>query len=126
MQTRPSHSNRLTAVFRLIRRAIEFSRQHRGRLVRKQGMTKAMARYHYVTEKAGMTGESAPHSLRYWYTTEHLRRLKTDGVARRQAAAAVSTWLGHGDERGTWVELVYGRDPKNEAMRDGDKILDAA
>jgi hypothetical protein len=73
-------------------------------------MKKAMARYHYVTGKAGMTDENAPHSLRYWYTAEHLRRLKESGVARREAAAAVSTWLGHGDERGTWVELVYGRE----------------
>jgi len=99
----------------LVRRAIEFSRQHRGRLVRKQGMKKAMARYHYVTDKAGMTGENAPHSLRYWYTTEHLRRLKVAGIARREAAAAASTWLGHGDGRGTWVELVYGRKALNEA-----------
>ena len=98
----------------LVRRAIDFSRQHRGRLVRKPGMKKAMARYHYVTDKAGMTGENAPHSLRYWYTTEHLRRLKAAGIARREAAAAASTWLGHGDGRGTWVELVYGRKALNE------------
>jgi hypothetical protein len=28
----------------------------------------------------------------------------------REAAAGVSTWLGHGDGRGSWVELVYGRE----------------
>ncbi|MFM0361856.1 integrase domain-containing protein [Paraburkholderia sediminicola] len=93
----------------IVRRAMEFSRQHRGRLVRKLGTKKAMERYHYVVEKAGMVGENAPHSLRYWYATEHLRRLKAAGVTRREAVAAVSTWLGHGDGRGTWVELVYGR-----------------
>ncbi|NML99662.1 hypothetical protein HHL24_17180 [Paraburkholderia sp. RP-4-7] len=94
----------------IVRRAMEFSRQHRGRLVRKPDMEKAMERYHYVAGKAGMKGENAPHSLRYWYATEHLRRLKAAGVSRREAAAAVSTWLGHGDGRGTWVELVYGRE----------------
>jgi hypothetical protein len=94
----------------IVRRALEFSRPHRGRLVRKLGMEKAMERYHYVVEKAGMIGESAPHSLRYWYATEYLRRLKASGVTRREAVAAVSTWLGHGDGRGTWVELVYGRE----------------
>lgn len=94
----------------IVRRALEFSRQHRGQLVRKLDMKKAMARYHYVTDKVGMTRENAPHSLRYWYATEHLRRLKATGVARRVAVAGVSTWLGHGDDRGTWVELVYGRE----------------
>jgi hypothetical protein len=97
-------------------RAFEFAKQHGGRLVRKLGMKKAMARYHYVTGKVGMKGENAPHSLRYWYTTEQLRRLKAAGIGRREAAAGVSTWIGHGDGRGTWVELVYGR----EALAGGE------
>jgi hypothetical protein len=37
-----------------------------------------------------------------------LRRMKAAGISRQEAAAGVSTWLGHGDGRGTWVELVYG------------------
>jgi integrase len=94
----------------IVRRAIELMRQGNGRLVRRSGLKRAMYRYHYVVKKIGMSGERAPHSLRYAYATEHLQRMKAAGVSRREAAAGVSTWLGHGDGRGTWVELVYGRD----------------
>lgn len=71
----------------LIRRAASFARNHLGRLVRKMGLKAAMERYHYVVRKIGMTGEKAPHSLRYQYATEHLRRMKAAGVSRREAAA---------------------------------------
>jgi integrase len=93
----------------VIRRAASFAREHRGCLVQKPSLKQAMGHYHYVARKVGMTGKRAPHSLRYAYACEHLQRLKAAGVSRREAAAGVSTWLGHGDGRGTWVELVYGR-----------------
>jgi site-specific recombinase XerC len=93
-----------------VRRAIDLAMAYGDKLVRKPSLEQAMTRYHYVVAKVGMTGEKAPHSLRYAYATGHLQLLKTAGVSRRQAAAGVSTWLGHGDGRGTWVEQVYGRD----------------
>ncbi|MFP6557401.1 integrase domain-containing protein [Paraburkholderia sp. B3] len=94
----------------LVLRAIELTQRYGGKLVRKSDLAAAMNRYHYVVRQAGMTGENAPHSLRYAYTVEHLQRMKAAGVSRREAAAGVSTWLGHGDGRGTWVEYVYGRE----------------
>jgi Integrase len=93
----------------LVQRAIELSQRYGGKLVRKPDLKGAMDRYHYVVRKAGMVGEAAPHSLRYAYAVEHLRRMRDAGISRREAAAGVSTWLGHGDGRGTWVEHVYGR-----------------
>jgi hypothetical protein len=93
----------------LVSRAIELSRDCGGRLVRKSDLKRAMDRYHYVVRRVGMTGDRAPHSLRYAYASEHLRRMRGAGVSRQEAAAGVSTWLGHGDGRGTWIELVYGR-----------------
>ncbi|UXZ60332.1 integrase domain-containing protein [Burkholderia multivorans] len=80
-------------------RAIGLSNQYGGKLVRKPDLKRAMERYHYVVRKVGMTDERAPHSLRYAYATEHLERQK--------AAGGVSTWLGHGDGRGTWVERLW-------------------
>ncbi|CAM2184062.1 hypothetical protein BLAT2472_70161 [Burkholderia latens] len=94
----------------LVERAIGLSNEYGGKLVRKPDLKRAMERYHYVVRKVGMTDERAPHSLRYAYATEHLERQKAAGVSRREAAAGVSTWLGHGDGRGTWVERVYGRE----------------
>ncbi|WP_334031701.1 integrase domain-containing protein [Burkholderia orbicola] len=100
----------------LVERAIGLSNEYGGKLVRKPDLKRAMERYHYVVRKVGMTDERAPHSLRYGYATEHLERQKAAGVSRREAAAGVSTWLGHGDGRGTWVERVYGR----EALADAE------
>lgn len=100
----------------LVERAIDFANAFGGKLVRKPDLKRAMDRYHYVVRKAGMMGENAPHSLRYAYAVEHLQRMKVAGVSRREAAAGVSTWLGHGDGRGTWVEYVYGR----EALADAE------
>ncbi|MDN7458569.1 integrase domain-containing protein [Burkholderia cenocepacia] len=94
----------------LVERAIGLSNEYGGKLVRKPDLKRAMERYHYVVRKVGMTDERAPHSLRYAYATEHLERQKAAGVSRREAAAGVSTWLGHGDGRGIWVEWVYGRE----------------
>lgn len=99
-----------------VRRAIELANQYGGKLVRKLHLDQAMSRYHYVVAKVGMTGDRAPHSLRYAYATEHLQRMRAASVSRREAASGVSTWLGHGDGRGTWVEQVYGR----EALVDGE------
>ncbi len=92
-----------------VRHALDLSKQAGGRLIRKQTLKQAMDRYHYVVRRVGMVGEQAPHSLRYRYATEHLQRMKEAGVSKREAAAGVSTFLGHGDGRGTWVEQVYGR-----------------
>jgi len=99
----------------LVERAIGLSNEYGGKLVRKPDLKRAMERYHYVVRKVGMTDERAPHSLRYAYATEHLERQKAAGVSRREAAAGVSTWLGHGDGRGTWVKRVYGRAALAEA-----------
>ncbi|NWK42873.1 integrase domain-containing protein [Ralstonia pickettii] len=93
----------------LVAQAMALCAEQSGKLVRKATFKDAMSRYHYVVRKIGMKGEQAPHSLRYSYATEHLRRMKATGVSRHQAAAGVSTWLGHGDGRGTWVMLVYGQ-----------------
>lgn len=93
----------------LVARAMEMSAARNGKLIRKATLKEAMSRYHYVVRKIGMIGEQAPHSLRYAYAVEQLRRMKANGMSRHQAAAGVSTWLGHGDGRGTWVELVYCR-----------------
>lgn len=99
----------------LVRRAITLTRSRRGKLIAKPTIKQALDRYHYVVRKVGMVGEDAPHSLRYAYTVEHLRRMKAAGVSRREAAAGVSTYLGHGDGRGTWAEYIYGREELTDA-----------
>jgi hypothetical protein len=42
--------------------------------------------------------------------------MKAAGVPRRDAEAGVSTYIGHGDGRETWVRHVYGR----EELSDGE------
>lgn len=99
----------------LVRRAITLMQSQRGKLVVKPTLEQALNRYHYVVRRAGMIGKDAPHSLRYSYTVEHLRRMNAAGVPSREAEAGVSTYLGHGDTRGTWVKSVYGRKETTDA-----------
>ncbi len=93
----------------VVRRARAMCRGSGGKLVRKPDLKTAMQRYSNVTRRIGMEGAQAPHCLRYTYAVEHLLRMKAEGLSRGEAVAAVSTYLGHGDGRGRYVEQVYGQ-----------------
>jgi hypothetical protein len=93
----------------VVSRARALCKESGGVLIRKPDLKKAMGRYHAITRKIGMTGVEAPHSLRYQYAVNHLRKFAEQGYTWQEAAAATSTFLGHGDGRGRWVMRVYGR-----------------
>lgn len=67
----------------------------------------ARKRYHRLAKKVGLTGQYAPHSLRYRYATDKLVELYSDGVPLREALSVVSNSLGHGISRKTFVRKVY-------------------
>lgn len=90
--------------------ALALARLQAGRLIPRDSLKAALDRYSYVCRRVGMTGERANHSLRYAYAQDQLCRLLGDGVPQREARAAVSMFLGHGDGRGRWVAMVYGRE----------------
>jgi integrase len=87
----------------------ELARSGRSRLIDAPTLKKALRRYRYQCEKAGLVGQYAPHSLRYRYSTEILEHLLQQGYSEREALAILGMNLGHGDSRGRWVKMVYAR-----------------
>lgn len=89
--------------------AIALAKTQGGRLIPRDDLETALDRYSYVCRRVGMTGELASHSLRYAYAQDQLKALLRDGMPQKEARAAVSMYLGHGDGRGRWVAMIYAR-----------------
>lgn len=93
----------------MVNRAQAIAEKNGGRLVNKPDLKSALARYSRVCYDSGMKGVCASHSLRYGYACDFLRRFHSMNVPEKEARAIVSGFLGHGDGRGRWVAMVYGR-----------------
>ena len=77
---------------------------------KRSGLKSALGSYRYYLKKAGLNRKCmgvTSHSLRYAYAQETVDVLMADGLTRNQAHSLVSTFLGHGDGRGVWVNSVY-------------------
>ncbi|SPX19995.1 DNA-binding prophage protein [Escherichia coli] len=71
----------------------------------------------------GLTGKYSPHSLRYawaqddirrYLAQDDIRRYLAQGFSEKEALAMVAMDLGHGDGRGRWVKQVYAHEWKKE------------
>ncbi|WP_162256929.1 integrase domain-containing protein [Noviherbaspirillum sp. Root189] len=91
-----------------LREAMEYL-QHNKHLIQGKGgdLESARNRYHALARKLDMTGEFAPHSLRYAWACEKARELIDLGLGRREILSFLSTCLGHGESRGRWIKQVY-------------------
>ena len=74
-----------------------------------KGLKSARAKYSALARRFGLTGQYAPHSLRYRYATDKLEEMRDAGVSRDEATAFCAAFLGHGPTRGRFVTMVYGR-----------------
>ena len=90
-----------------VRNALGVVKSQGGRLIPSESLQGACRSYQRSLQAQGLTGELASHSLRCAYAQErfgqHLERMGD----RREALAATSVDLGHGDGRGTYVAQVY-------------------
>lgn len=66
---------------------------------------------HYTNEmnRSGFNGVEAGHSLRYAFASSQFEAYKKEGLSEKAALSAVSSDLGHGDDRGRYVKQVYLR-----------------
>lgn len=96
---------------KVIRDALEYMRKNSGYLIvcGSGGIKSAMSKYHRLAKKVGLVGKYAPHSLRYAYCVDKLIELRDDGCNRKEATSWVANFLGHGDGRGRYVSMVYGK-----------------
>jgi site-specific recombinase XerD len=91
--------------------ALLFMREHNGFLIEggKLGLKSAVSKYHRLAKQVGLVGQHAPHSLRYAYCIDKLIELRDAGYNRKEATSFVANYLGHGDSRGRYVSMVYGK-----------------
>ncbi|WFQ79429.1 integrase domain-containing protein [Xenorhabdus sp. SF857] len=78
-----------------------------GKLIDKPTITQAIDRYRYVVRSAGLTGNKAPHSMRYHFAQQSGEYYTAQGFSEREALALASMDLGHGDGRGRYIRQVY-------------------
>lgn len=96
-----------------VRRAINYAenvmKENKGKLIDRPDVRKAIDTYRYHVRRAGLTGEKAPHSMRYHFSQDARSFYENKGFTEREIYALVSMDLGHGDGRGRYVKQVYFR-----------------
>ncbi|EBJ2072216.1 DNA-binding protein [Salmonella enterica] len=96
-----------------VRKAIDYAenvmKENNGKLVDRPNIRRAIDTYRYHVRRVGLTGEKAPHSMRYHFSQEARRFYKDKGYTECEIYAQVSMDLGHGDGRGRYVKQVYFR-----------------
>ncbi|EAW0644461.1 TPA: DNA-binding protein [Salmonella enterica] len=97
-----------------LRQAINYAekvmKENNGKLIDRPDIRKAIDTYRYHVRRAGLTGEKAPHSMRYHFSQEAREYYEKNGFSDKEIYAQVSMDLGHGDGRGRYVKQVYFRD----------------
>lgn len=101
-----------TQALTAVRFAREVVEKNGGRLVNRDSLKQALDRYSRVCASVGMKGVYSSHSYRYAFAIHHIKDMMSVGISKREALAITSQYLGHGDGRGRWVEMVYARELK--------------
>jgi len=70
------------------------------------GLRQSLSVYKNLCYRAGIQS----HSARYAFAQERIRAYCDQGYSLREARAATSQDLGHGDSRGRYIASVYARD----------------
>ncbi|ATF94538.1 Site-specific recombinase XerC [Cedecea neteri] len=87
--------------------AEEVIRENNGKLIDKPDIRKAIDKYRYHVRRVGLTGDKAPHSMRYQFSQDARKFYEEKGFTEKEIYAMVSMDLGHGDGRGRYVKQVY-------------------
>lgn len=103
-------------VLTILNKAITYCDNNNGKLINKPILHTAIERYRNILRDAGMTGENAPHSLRYAYAKDAVNFHVNNGMSRNEAEALVSMDLGHGDGRGRYIKQVYFKEGLDECI----------
>jgi Integrase len=95
----------------VIREALSYMRSNGGYLIvcGKDGIKSAKSKYHRLATDVGLVGKYAPHSLRYAYCVDKIIELRDTGCNRKEATSLAANFLGHGDSRGRYISMVYGK-----------------
>jgi site-specific recombinase XerD len=90
-----------------IKTALEAVKAQEGRLIPSSSLEGALRAYQRSCQSVGLEGKLASHSLRLNFAQAKFAQYIERGMDRKEALAACSLDLGHGDGRGTYVAQVY-------------------
>lgn len=90
-----------------VKKALEATKENEGRLIQSKTLEGAARAYGRFCNAVGIKGENASHALRCMYAQQRFALHLEELGDRREALAATSLDLGHGDGRGTYVQQVY-------------------
>lgn len=106
---RPAQIERALAAVQSARTLLEASGQRylltRAHGAATTGLKQAIGVYRNACYRAGIQS----HSARYAFAHERMQAYRDEGYSEREARAATSLDLGHGDGRGRYVTSVYVR-----------------
>ena len=106
-RARDTLANNPQRALQAVQRALEATRENGGRLIPSQTLQGAARAYGRLCASVGLSGAQASHALRCSYAQERFALYLEQFGDRREALAATSLDLGHGDGRGTYVAQVY-------------------
>lgn len=106
-RARDTLANNPQKALQAVQRALEAVKENGGRLIPSKSLQGAAKAYGRLCASVGLTGEKASHALRCSYAQERFAIYLEQLGDRREALAATSLDLGHGDGRGTYVAQVY-------------------
>lgn len=108
----PSTQMHRRAVWAVTNALVTLDKLKRNSLIvgKSRNLKSALWSYRYHIAEAGLTKAATgvtSHSLRYAWSRECVAAIMADNVPKTHALALTSTFLGHGDGRGKWVNSVY-------------------
>jgi hypothetical protein len=99
-----------TDAFKAIQEALRVAKEHRnGRIIPSVNIDAAFRSFQREMNQAGFKGPEASHSLRYHWARGQFEAHQERLGDRKEALAALSMDLGHGDGRGRYCAQVYLR-----------------
>ena len=100
-------ADRVALAMKTVQVAIELKRENGGRLIQADSLQEALKRVSNACTRAGLTGDDSAHGLRRAWASSQRNGYLAQGLTEKTALARLSVDLGHGDQRGRWVENNY-------------------
>lgn len=78
-----------------------------GYVIDRDNLKSALRFYDNEMRRVGLTGDNSGHALRRSFACQQYSYYLSTGLNEKQALSRLCSDLGHGDERGRWVENNY-------------------
>lgn len=104
----------------ILKLALRVMKARDGVLIQKMNLKQARDYFSNIARKVGFKDLYAFHSLRYKFAVSNTNSYLVCGHTLSEALALTSMDLGHGDGRGRYVKMVYGRSMIIEKRKSSD------